>query len=143
MPFVVNAFDVTTRNTPEQKEIRAAYTSRFFQALIKIYTPCNLPNLFSCQISSSPAFTGCPPRRVWVLPPRGVQPRGHPTQCSAANDSDSPRNQFAAVAFDAQHQAGSPSLFIIHYFNYSIIHYSFLSSRLSSRPTLLPFPRGK
>ena len=54
----------------------------FSQALIKIYTPCNLPNLFSCQISSSPACTGCPPRRVWVLLPRGVQPLSHPTQCS-------------------------------------------------------------
>jgi hypothetical protein len=26
--------------------------------------PCRLPNLFSCQISSSPAFTGCPPKQV-------------------------------------------------------------------------------
>src|SRR5580692_6902124 len=63
--------DATTKNTPEQKEIRAAYTSRFFQALIKIYTPCNLPNLFSCQISSSPACTGCPPKRVWIVPTSG------------------------------------------------------------------------
>jgi len=43
----------------------------FSQALIKIYTPCNLPNLFSCQISSSPAFAGCPPRRVWIVPTSG------------------------------------------------------------------------
>jgi hypothetical protein len=43
----------------------------FSQALIKIYTPCNLPNLFSCQISSSPVFTGCPPRRVWIVPTSG------------------------------------------------------------------------
>jgi hypothetical protein len=28
----------------------------YYQALIKIYTPCNLPNLFSCQISSSLAL---------------------------------------------------------------------------------------
>jgi hypothetical protein len=58
----------------------------FSQALIKIYTPCNLPNLFSCQISSSPACAGCPPKRVWVLLPRGVQPLSHPTQCSAPSD---------------------------------------------------------
>ena len=43
----------------------------FSQALIKIYTPCNLPNLFSCQISSSPACTGCPPKRVWIVPTSG------------------------------------------------------------------------
>src|SRR5208282_6709233 len=45
-------------------ENHAAYTSRFFQALIKIYTPCNLPNLFSCQISSS----GEPPLVVGLWP---------------------------------------------------------------------------
>ena len=43
-----------------RSRLRVTYPSGLLQALIKFVStsPCNLPNLFSCQISSSPAFTG-------------------------------------------------------------------------------------
>src|SRR5580698_5221053 len=70
--------------------LNAMRTSSFSQALIKIYVALYLPNLFSCQISSSSAcwFTAkliTPRVRVWVLLiPECANSRIPPTQCSAS-----------------------------------------------------------
>src|SRR5271167_2643172 len=83
---------LTVRNLQRQKEIpRHTHQQGFIQALIKIYTPCNLPNLFSCQISSSPAFTGCPPRRVWIVPTSGCATPQSSNPMFDANDCRSRR----------------------------------------------------
>ena len=62
---VVKAFDFDLSDTKAQKKPAPHTPAGFLQALIKIYvSPCNLPNLFSCQISSSltcvsyPAYAG-------------------------------------------------------------------------------------
>jgi hypothetical protein len=57
--------------------------------------PCRLPNLFSCQTSSSPICIGCPPRRVELLP----------TQCSAPIATFIHRELIHGGCFDAQHRA--------------------------------------
>ena len=65
MSFVVKVFDFNPSDTKAQKKSAPHTPAGFLQALIKIYvSPCNLPNLFSCQISSSltcvsyPAYAG-------------------------------------------------------------------------------------
>ena len=53
----------------------------------KLRSPCRLPNLFSCQISSSLTFASCPPWRVWVLlTSECANSLVPPTQCSAPSD---------------------------------------------------------
>jgi hypothetical protein len=84
--------------------LNAMRTSSFSQALIKIYNALYLPNLFSCQISSSGEaslvvsrwplaknqnlrLSSCPLVRVWVLlSPGCANPLLPPTQCSAPGD---------------------------------------------------------
>ena len=82
---MVKAFDSNHSDTKAQKKPAPHTPAGFLQALIKIYvSPCNLPNLFSCQISSSlksslvvgrwslaknlkPTTTSAaPPRRDWI-----------------------------------------------------------------------------
>jgi hypothetical protein len=45
-------------------DLRLTYTSRFLSGTHKNLQPCRLPNLFSCQTSSSLVFTSSPPQRV-------------------------------------------------------------------------------
>src|SRR6267378_3581330 len=58
--------------------------------------PCRLPNLFSCQTSSSPTCVSCPPGRVELLP----------TQCSAPKQLSLNREPIHGRCCDAQHQVG-------------------------------------
>ena len=71
VPFVLTILTQPEEHSRDKRDPRHIHQQGFIQALIKIYTPCNLPNLFSCQISSSPVCTGCPPRRVWIVPTSG------------------------------------------------------------------------
>jgi hypothetical protein len=64
--------------------IRFPHPSRYFFSLgtHKNLQPCRLPNLFSCQISSSSACANCPPGRVWMESNPVL--RLSPTQCSTS-----------------------------------------------------------
>jgi len=87
--------------------LNAMRTSSFSQALIKIYVALYLPNLFSCQISSSSACADKP--RVCgygsylfqsVQTPEFLQPN-----VRRQNDFHWTVNRITVVAFDAQHRA--------------------------------------
>jgi hypothetical protein len=62
-----------------------------------------LPNLFSCQISSSPVFTGCPPRRVWIVPTSGCATPQSSNPMFGAKRLPLTVIRITVVAFDAQH----------------------------------------
>jgi len=59
-------------------------------------SPCNLPNLFSCQISSSLTFASYPLLQVWVL--LTLKPCG-------PESSSNPMFDANLIFIDAQHQA--------------------------------------
>jgi hypothetical protein len=108
--------------------LNAMRTSSFSQALIKIYVALYLPNLFSCQISSSGeaslvvgrwpiaktyAYDFHPARVCGYgsYSVRGVQtPHFLQPNVRRQNDFHWTVNRITVVAFDAQHQADSTSL---------------------------------
>jgi len=60
-PLWSKLLTLITADTKAQKKPAPHTPAGFLQALIKIYvSPCNLPNLFSCQISSSLTFVSYP-----------------------------------------------------------------------------------
>jgi hypothetical protein len=87
-----------TADTKAQKKSAPHTPAGFLQALIKIYvSPCNLPNLFSCQISSSLTCVSYPAYAGMSLTNPGV--------CKLPSSSN-PMFGAKRITLGTQHQAG-------------------------------------
>jgi hypothetical protein len=96
---VVKAFDFDLSDTKPQKKPAPHTPAGFLQALIKIYvSPCNLPNLFSCQTSSSLTCVSYPAYAGMSLT--------NPRVCKLPSSSN-PMFGAKPITFGAQHEVGS------------------------------------